>query len=202
MKKDYLWDKSGATDPEIERLENALAMFRYQEAEPPALPAKIVPFERKAPRGFFRWAFPSMAFAALAMIAVGVWFQISSGKIEIANDLPEKKIIAPPVDERNFDEISQMPPDDSAIEKVEIPKRTANQKSIKVKKNVPANARRDRTIARNINAGKPSVKLTKDEKYAYDQLMLALSITGSKLKIVEDKIYGAEESKAILENGR
>lgn len=52
MKEDYLWDKTGVADPEIERLENALAVFRYQEAEPPALPAKIVPFERKTPRGF------------------------------------------------------------------------------------------------------------------------------------------------------
>jgi hypothetical protein len=30
--------------------------------------------------------------------------------------------------------------------------------------------------------------LTRDERYAYDRLMLALSITGSKLKVVQDTI--------------
>ena len=202
MKEGYLWSKSGAADPEIERLENALQMFRYTETAPPALPAKIVPFERTAPRGIFRWAFPLTAFAALAMVVVGIGFQISSGKIELVNKLPEEKIIAPPVAEENFAEISTMPPDDSAIEKIEIPKRAADPKNIKVKKVIPANVRPYKTIARNTNVEKQSVKLTKDERYAYDQLMLALSITGSKLKIVEDKIYGADEPKAILDDER
>jgi hypothetical protein len=41
--------------------------------------------------------------------------------------------------------------------------------------------------------------LTAEEKYAYDQLMLALSITGSKLKIVKDKIAGTEDQNAVRE---
>lgn len=32
--------------------------------------------------------------------------------------------------------------------------------------------------------------LTKEERYAYDQLMLALSITSSRLKMVQDKVNG------------
>ena len=43
MKEDYLWDKTGS-DPEIEKLENALKAFRYQETAPPELPAKNYSF--------------------------------------------------------------------------------------------------------------------------------------------------------------
>jgi hypothetical protein len=57
-------------------------------------------------------------------------------------------------------------------------------------------------IARKTEFVKPAVKLTEEEKYAYNQLMLALSITSSKLKLVEDKIYGAENPEKSLENAR
>ena len=51
------------------------------------------------------------------------------------------------------------------------------------------------------NAMRPA--LTEEEKYAYGQLMLALSITGSKLKIVKDTINGVEEiENAAKENER
>ncbi|MBA4125206.1 MAG: hypothetical protein H0X72_22425 [Acidobacteria bacterium] len=88
------------------------------------------------------------------------------------------------------------------IKKVEVPRQSAEQKIIKVRKLVPATVRQNKTIAQNVQVKKPTVKLTKDEKYAYDQLMLALSITSSKLKLVEEKIYGVEETKNILENER
>ena len=45
------------------------------------------------------------------------------------------------------------------------------------------------------------VKLTEEEKEAYEKLMLALSITSSKLKIVKDKVQNTDEQTAIyMEN--
>ncbi|MBA3600315.1 MAG: hypothetical protein H0W45_03610 [Acidobacteria bacterium] len=203
MKEDYLWDKTGK-DPEIQRLENALRMFRYEETAPPALPAKIIPFERNTPRKFFRLAFAFAACAAFAVFSLGVWLQISSEKIEVAKDSTETT--APLVSKKVSDEIADEKPDDLpnnlVIKKVEVPRQSAEQKIIKVRKLVPASVRQNKPIAQNIQVEKPPVKLTKDEKYAYDQLMLALSITSSKLKLVEEKIYGVEETKTILENER
>ncbi len=203
MKEDYLWDKTGK-DPEIQRLENALRMFRYEETAPPALPAKIIPFERKTPRKFFRLAFAFAACAAFAVFSLGVWLQISSEKIEVAKDSTETT--APLVSKKVSDEIADEKPDDLpnnlVIKKVEVPRQSAEQKIIKVRKLVPASVRQNKPIAQNIQVEKPTDKLTKDEKYAYDQLMLALSITSSKLKLVEEKIYGVEETKTILENER
>ncbi len=203
MKEDYLWDKTGK-DPEIQRLENALRMFRYEETAPPALPAKSIPFERNTPRKFFRLAFAFAACAAFAVFSLGVWLQISSEKIEVAKDSTETT--APLVSKKVSDEIADEKPDDLpnnlVIKKVEVPRQSAEQKIIKVRKLVPASVRQNKPIAQNIQVEKPTDKLTKDEKYAYDQLMLALSITSSKLKLVEEKIYGVEETKTILENER
>src|SRR3954462_9674035 len=36
--KDYLWDRSGQPDPEIQRLEHTLAFFRHSRATVPAFP--------------------------------------------------------------------------------------------------------------------------------------------------------------------
>ncbi len=199
MKEDYLWDKTGE-DPEIQRLENALQVFRYKETAPPALPAKIIPFERKISRRFFRLAFAFAACAAFVIVSLSVWLQISSEKIEVAKDSTETT--APQISKKVSDEIADEKPDDLIVKKVEVPKQSAEQKIIKVRKLVPASVRQNKPIAQNIQVEKPTDKLTKDEKYAYDQLMLALSITSSKLKLVEEKIYGVEETKNILENER
>ena len=199
MKEDYLWDKTGE-DPEIQRLENALRMFRYTEAAPPALPAKIIPFERKTSRKFFRLAFASAACAAFVIVSLGVWLQISSEKIEVATDSTET--IAPQVGKKVSDEIADEKPDNLIVKKVKIPKQSAEQKVVKVRKLVPSSVRQNKTIAQNVEVKRSAVKLTKEEKYAYNQLMLALSITSSKLKLVEEKIYGVEETKNILENRR
>jgi hypothetical protein len=43
-----------------------------------------------------------------------------------------------------------------------------------------------------------SIQLTKEEKEAYDQLMLALAITGSKLREVKDKVNGLVEPTASI----
>ncbi len=199
MKEDYLWDKTGE-DPEIQRLENALRMFRYKETAPPALPAKIIPFERKTPRKFFRLAFAFAACTAFVIVSLGVWLQISTEKIEVAKDSTE--MTAPQISKKVSDEIAAEKLDDLIIKKVEVPEQFAEQKIIKVRKPIPVSVRQNKPITQNVQVKKPTVKLTKDEKYAYDQLMLALSITSSKLKLVEDKIYGVEETKSILENER
>jgi hypothetical protein len=191
MKEDYLWDKTGEVDAEIERLENALAVFRYVETEPPALPSKIVPFERKSPKNFFRLAFTFGACTAVAVICFGIWLQVSSNKIEIAEDLSRKT--APLIDEKIAKAPTVKEQDDSIVEKVEIPKLYDERKIIKVRKIVQPDARQNKTIARSVEGKKLTVQLTKEEKYAYDQLMLALSITSSKFKIVKDKVDGAEE---------
>jgi ferric-dicitrate binding protein FerR (iron transport regulator) len=61
-KDDYLWDRSGEADPEVERLEEALAPLRHRPST----------FEAPAPaaapgRGWFRWAAAAALLAALGL---------------------------------------------------------------------------------------------------------------------------------------
>jgi hypothetical protein len=74
MNEDYLWDKTGEPDPEIERLEQKLSSLRFKpQAEPLPLPAQTTP-----PRYFFRLGLQRPALAAAAalvalLLAGGLW---------------------------------------------------------------------------------------------------------------------------------
>jgi len=67
MNDDYLWDKTGQPDPQIQQLEEILGTLRYQP-RPLALPRK-------------RNYFPLLAIAAsllLALLAGGIWLRVRS----------------------------------------------------------------------------------------------------------------------------
>jgi hypothetical protein len=67
MNDDYLWDKTGQPDPQIQQLEEILGTLRYQP-KPLALPQK-------------RNYYPLLAIAAsllLALLAGGIWLRMRS----------------------------------------------------------------------------------------------------------------------------
>lgn len=71
MNEDYLWDKSGPPDPEIQQLEEILGTLRY-EPKPFEIPRDVA-----APRR--RNYFPVLAIAAtllLALLAGGIWLRM------------------------------------------------------------------------------------------------------------------------------
>jgi hypothetical protein len=76
---------------------------------------------------------------------------------------------------------------------MESARRISAPKAVRKNKINPAVVRPTEKKDKNIVAKKSDVQLTKEEQYAYDQLMLALSITSSKLKLVKDKVEGFEE---------
>lgn len=72
MINDYLWDRSGTPDPEIQRLETLLAGFAHEE-RPLVLPAEL-PAGRGKVRGLLiqtPWL-PRLAAAAVLLLALGV----------------------------------------------------------------------------------------------------------------------------------
>jgi hypothetical protein len=73
MKDDYLWDKSGQPDPEIQKLEEILGTLRYQP-KPLELP-QVLPASR-------RWNYvPLLAIAAsllLALVGGAIWLRVRS----------------------------------------------------------------------------------------------------------------------------
>ena len=70
---DYLWDKTGEPDPEIQQLEEILGTLRYQP-RPLEIPAG---FQVSQERNFFRRSAPRLAIAAAIMmmlLGLGLWF--------------------------------------------------------------------------------------------------------------------------------
>ena len=101
MKDDYLWDKSGQPDPEIQKLEEILGTLRYQPK-----PLEL-PVSRR------RSYFPLLAIAAsllLALLAAGIWLrvrnqsvpprheaQVNSTPTPVEENTPEQAIPKTPV---------------------------------------------------------------------------------------------------------
>lgn len=189
MKEDYLWDKSGTPDPEIEKLENALQVFRYKETQPPALPANnVVAFKNDSKNVSTRRVFsiPMTIAASVALMAVvsGLWFFISNNQKQAGNNVV--------LEIRQEEEIpwAMLP-----IEKtVDVKDEKKDEKNVVL---FPSQN------ARNIPHPKQEeeIKLTDEERYAYEQLMKALKITSDKLNYIKQKTQGKEEEKGIIGSG-
>ena len=202
MKEDYLWDKSGS-DAEIEKLENVLLVFRYEESAPPIIPAKVLPFKKEVPRKTFPLLRAIAACLALISISLGVWILISNTKSEISEQISHKSNI----NQENFNPVRSeseiQPRAKSEDNKPDFTKTVyiepkAKKRSLPINKLTAKMVKRNKPVNVKIKNSEEIVRLTDEEKYAYDQLMLALSITSSKLKLVKETINGAENQTARL----
>ena len=179
MNDDYIWDKTG-DDRETMRLEKALAVFRYCESDPPALPPEEHPRRR---RFLFAYAIP--AFAVLTL-AAGLWLGVMTG-----GDDDEVTFVHHPAAD--------------ASEQIPEPEAPAAQPPASLNPPVPptrravmptiASAPRRSRAKTRLPKTSTVATLTKEERHAYEQLMLALAISGSKIKIVQNAIHGVEENE-------
>jgi hypothetical protein len=93
MSDDYLWDKTGQPDPEIQQLEEILGTMRYQP-KPLEIPQDLVVPRRRS-------YFPLLAIAAsllLALLAGGIWLRLRSH-----GEVPpqQAKVETPKLDEKS-----------------------------------------------------------------------------------------------------
>jgi len=176
MNNEYLWEKTGQ-DHEIEKLEESLAAFRYRETAPPSLPVK-----KTAHR--WNWRFTlAFASAAAAMIMMATWLQIPDS-ID-TNNATTTFVLDSEIPEPAPVEIKSVP-----FQPTAAPARPAARPD-RPKKNYAAAP----LIARSTRTNKSATaSLTREERYAYERLMLALSISSSKLKIARDAIDGVHET--------
>jgi len=99
MKDDYLWDKSGQPDPEIQKLEEILGTLRYQPK----------PLELPVSRRRSYW--PLLAIAAsllFALVAGGIWLRVRSQRAP----QPQQAVVVPtpaPIEEKKPELITPRP---------------------------------------------------------------------------------------------
>jgi hypothetical protein len=189
MNDEYLWNKTG-DDPEIRNLEESLAVFRHLCDTAPALPTPIVEMNVSRP-SWTLWLRFAFAASAAVVLAASVWMwgvqerDISEIRtIETATPVDTRPVaVLPTTTEKQEDDTAAL--DERKVDKVSF--RSSNKPG-------GIATRRPKHRVQKTVTGTASNALTKEEKYAYDRLMLALSITSSKLKIVRDTIEGNDDS--------
>jgi hypothetical protein len=186
---DYLWDRSGEPDKEIQELEELLAPLGYQP-RPLQLPADVAPERR-------RRLYPALAIAAtiaLAALALGLWLAVnqqsavqpSQAKVTPAQS-PEPMAAIPP---------APLPKEPEIV--ATIPKRPAHQ-SVHY---FPARtaAQRGRNGYRAPQPGAESIaSMTEAEEgeAAKEQLLTALRIVSVKLNHAQQRTQGGNSGNQI-----
>jgi hypothetical protein len=206
MNDDYLWDKSGEPDPEIEGLEKTLGRLRFKHAgEHLTLPA--------TPRLSYRHGFSPMLAAAAALLililAGGLWLGLrrsSSTEGEGAvvtgaapvekqdrRDVPqqEQRVVSgprPPLGS-GPDEVAKdgSAPDaaqpNPVIERVKRPRRYTGVRQLTA-----------RSTKSNVLSAPRREQLVREGEQAKAQLILALHIASDKLNTMQKKIQASPGS--------
>jgi len=221
---DYLWDKSGEPDREIEQLEEMLGRFRYR-------PQKLqLPVEAPAlrPRRNYRPAF-AVAASLLLMALVGLWVGLGhhrggNNPLQVADRshqmTPEKTLpqvvetpaeTAAPVIARNSeaDQRTSGSRSEAILRHQKIYRASVEkQRGRPNPGNEPENTGPNRQTApimiaaRATDRGIEARAALNEQQMAKNQLMLALRLASAKLNIVQRKTQGTSVKPAPHEPNR
>jgi hypothetical protein len=185
MKDNYLWDRSGEPDPEVQKLENILGTLRYQP-QPLEIPQHI-----QAGRRSFSPALAIAAALALFAVLLGLWFGFHrrqttpalaakhDSQIDQQDKAPQPQPQSVPGNE----------PSQAAA--VQNPKPAVFEKHSAVPRNLLArNQRRTRTDIR-------PPRLTSQELAEKEQVLVALRLVSAKLNLAQRKTQGVPQLNTI-----
>jgi hypothetical protein len=183
MNDNYLWDRSGEPDPEIQKLEEILGTLRYQ---PRGL--EIPPHIQI---GRHRNFFPAMAIAAaiaLLAVLVGVWLfnRRQAPAFEAENTPPIDRPLSSAPPATNTDD------QNAIVTVVKSPKQTGVQKQREAPRNLQARNQSsfNRTVVR-----QPT--LTPEELAEKRQVLVALRLVSAKLNLAQRRTQGAPQLNTI-----
>jgi hypothetical protein len=172
MNDNYLWDRCGEPDPEVQELEEILGTLRYQP-RPLEIPADI----RVARKRNF---FPMAIAAALAffVIAAGLWFQLSrtrsapEAQANRSSGIEKPTVQTPPI--TTPDQIVE-----SHDQGQVTPPRQQPKKML-----IANNKHREARVAPRPPA------LTEQELAEKEQVLTALRLVSAKLNLAQRKVQG------------
>lgn len=163
MNEDYLWDKSGQPDPEIQQLEEILGALRYQP-KPLKMPVDL-PVQSR------RNYFPVLAIAATvlaALLAAGVWFQVRTSN---RSEQQQANTITP---------VEKASPQTATPE----PRKSEEKKSAPEASKLAGHFKR-----RNRSTPRLTIRERQEALAAKEQLMLALRVASEKLNLAHRKTH-------------
>ena len=178
---DYLWDKTGEPDPEIQQLEEILGTLRYQP-RPLEIPAGLyVGRERSFFRGY-RAPLAIAATVAVLLLGLGLWLGLqrverSPQQVAKSSETPQAKPMISP-DEKQNPPVAVSSPQPEPKQIVESARHRFNPSLL------ARNSKRDRNTVRDQQL---TLKEQQEAQAAKDQLMLALRVTSAKLNLAQKK---------------
>ena len=183
---DYLWDRSGEPDPEIQQLEEILGTLRYQP-RPLDIPAGL---EVGRERSLFRnFAAPLAIAATIAtlLLGLGLWL----GLQRLQQNRPHEVVKTSDTPQRTSNPAAATSqngkPDSLQTSSPErAPKRVIEPSRQRVSTSVIArNPVSDRYVA--VKRQQLTAKQRQEAEAAKNQLMLALRVTSEKLSLAQKK---------------
>ena len=197
MNDDYLWDRTGEPDPEIQQLEEVLGTLRYQP-RPLEIPAGLqVGRERR----FFRGSAPRLAIAAtIAMLLLGLGLWLAVQRLQRNRRQEVVRIRNTPQAQPNPASVSSS--DDNRKSSVAVPspgpdqKRTVQPGRHRVNQALLAgNTNHDRNAR--VNRSQLTAQQLQEAEAAKGQLMLALRVASAKLNYVQKKTQDLNQREPV-----
>ncbi|HEV8135872.1 MAG TPA: hypothetical protein VGP85_14425 [Pyrinomonadaceae bacterium] len=174
MNEEYLWDKSGKPDPEIQELEQILGALRYQ-------PKPLDLTDELQPRSRHRYL-PLIAIAAtllIALIAGALWLRVRTRTVPQLNNVR----IESPKRQQEIPNINDKKTNDFLATATGKPSREPRPKVKEIKHSRPLEAS-------NMTASERQQALE-----AKEQLMIALRLTSEKLNLAHRKAQGSSPNQ-------
>jgi hypothetical protein len=183
---DYLWDRTGEPDPEIQQLEEVLGTLRYQPR-----PLEIPAGSKVRRNGdFFRHFGSRLAIAAtiaIVMLGLGLWL----GLQRLQRSQPQTVVKNPitPGSSINPATTSGRTPNEKQDQVVKLPDsdQRPGDKSRRHRVDSAQLAARNETRKEAVRNPQLAVNELQEGKAAKDQLMLALRVASAKLSFAQRK---------------
>lgn len=191
MSDDYLWDKTGEPDPEVQQLEEILGTLRYQP-RPLEIPA-VLQMDRG--RSFFRGSAPRLAIAAtiaLLLLGLGVWLGLQRlqrmQQPEIVKHAGAVKPNQAPSPNENQNQSTALASPEPQQKRTDEPRRHRVNPSLLV-----GNTNRNGALK------KPQLtaQQLQEAETAKDQLMLALRVASAKLNFAQRKTQDLNQREPV-----
>ncbi len=193
---DYLWDRTGKPDPEIQQLEEILGTLHYQP-RPLAVPVRA---EVGRERNLFRGSAPRLAIAAtIVMLLLGLGLWLGLQRLQRGQPSPVANTVTPAVNPNvaRAPSLAQDPKVNPATPGGSDQKRPDGPPRYRVNRSLLAlNPTRTHNNAGNKNQALARNKLPEAEA-ARDQLMLALRVASAKLSFAQRKTQALSQRDLV-----
>jgi hypothetical protein len=213
---DYLWDKTGEAEEDVERLEELLGQLRFQPRTF-EVPATLPVVARRAPRTLYNFSWSRLAVAAslLLMLLAGAWLIKTRQRLSVAPQMattqpakenataqPTQQEQQTPQQNRQESAVATMSNDSTTTQK-NLERRGGalvahNSNRLPRREFISAAQKRHGVLPRqlnerDVNAQREEIAMTPREKEAMGKFLLAMKVTSEKLGYAERQVQGLNE---------